>query len=259
MLAAPAAAQTPSPLAYWQYSAGEVLAPLGGPIPEWRYSFGAGVMAQPTFPGAKRYEVLPSPVIDIRYRDTAFVSDGEGIGVNLLHGSTYRAGVAISYDIGRNSSEDPRLRLLPNIDPAPEAKLFGEIFIAPVVFTAAVRQAIGGHGGLIGDFGAYVPLPVLDNMYLFLGPTVTIANASHARSYFGVGPRQALGSTLPSFAPRGGVESTGVGLTSEWLLGEHWIILTQAAFQRFLGDAAKSPIVEDRSQLTAGVNAIYHF
>jgi outer membrane scaffolding protein for murein synthesis (MipA/OmpV family) len=259
MFAAPAAAQTPSPLAYWQYSVGQVLEPLGGPIPEWRFYFGAGVAVQPEFPGAKHYEVVPSAVIDIRYRDIAFASDGEGIGVNLLRGPTYRAGVAVAYDVGRNHTEDPRLRTLSSIDAAPEAKLFGEIFIVPVVFTAAVRQAIGGHGGLIGDLGAYIPLPIFDDLYLFLGPTVTIANTTHAKSYFGVSPREAVGSTLTSFTPHGGIESAGVGLTSAWLLSEHWIVLSQAGFQRFLGDAARSPIVEDRSQFTAGINAIYHF
>ena len=51
-LAPPAAAQTPSPLANWQYSAGEVLAKLGeAPLPEWRITLGAtfGVQIPATF------------------------------------------------------------------------------------------------------------------------------------------------------------------------------------------------------------------
>jgi len=101
LLASPLFAQTPSPLADWQYSTGEVLRSLGDqPIPDWRETVGLGVSTQPSFVGAKGLKVLPSVVMDVRYKDIAFASDGEGIGVNLLRGPGYRAGISLSYDLG---------------------------------------------------------------------------------------------------------------------------------------------------------------
>src|ERR1700688_4506272 len=94
----PLAAQTPSPLANWQYSVGEVLVPLGGPVPDWRVTLGGGAEVEPIYEGSKRYQATPSVVLDVRYKDIAFLSDGEGLGVNLIRGQTYRAGVAVGYD-----------------------------------------------------------------------------------------------------------------------------------------------------------------
>jgi outer membrane scaffolding protein for murein synthesis (MipA/OmpV family) len=255
----PAAAQTPNPLAYWQYSVGETVAPLGGPIPEWRVNLGGGALIQPTYEGAKRYQVLPSGALDIRYRDIAFLSDGEGLGVNLLHGTTYRAGIALSYDTGRDHTDDPRLATLRTVGFTPEVKLFAEAFVLPFVLTGAVRQGIVGHQGLIADFGAYVPLPVGKDLYIFAGPTFSVANKEYMTSYFGVTPAQAVGSPLRAYSPGGGAKDVGFGLTAAYLLTDNWILVANSAYERLLGEAGNSPIVEQKSQLTVDLNLVYHF
>ncbi len=103
LVSMPAAAQTPSPMMDWQYSTGEVLATtpevlrsLDGPLPDWRSAFGPGVSMQPDFMGSKRYRMMPSAIFDIRYKDEFFISDGEGIGYNILTAPGFRAGVALS-------------------------------------------------------------------------------------------------------------------------------------------------------------------
>jgi outer membrane scaffolding protein for murein synthesis (MipA/OmpV family) len=255
----PAVAQTPLPLANWQYSTGEVLRPLGAPLPDWSVTLGLGAMLQPNFEGARRYEPEPSGILDIRYRDIAFVSDGEGIGINLLHGPGYRAGIAVSYDLGRDTHDDPRLQHLSNVSPAAEPKLFAQYFLVPFVLTADLRKAIGGNDGVIGDIGAYVPLPVADHVYLFIGPSLTVADDRYMRSYFGVGAAEAPASGLPQFTPSGGLKNATLGATAVWLLGEHWLLIGTGAWERLLGDAAQSPIPETRNQLTIGTDLGYRF
>jgi outer membrane scaffolding protein for murein synthesis (MipA/OmpV family) len=252
-------AQTPLPFANWQYSTGEVLAPLGGPLPELRITLGGGTLIQPNFEGARRYELEPSGIIDVRYRDIAFLSDGEGLGINLLRGQGFRAGIAVSYDLGRDSHDDPRLHNLTNINPALEPKIFAQYFLLPIVFTADLRKGIGGHAGLIGDIGAYVPLPIAPHAYLFLGPSVTAANDRYMRSYFGVSTAEAASSGLPQFAARGGVKNATFGATAVWLIGEHWLLVGEGAFERLLGDAAASPIPQTRTQLVLGLDIGYRF
>jgi len=262
LLAGRAGAQTPSPLAYWQYSVGALLSaseerPAGS---DWDVTLGGGAMGVPKFPGGKHYEAQPSVIVDIRYRDIAFASDGEGIGVNLLHGKNYRAGVALGYDLGRDQHDDARLNGLGNIDAAPEGKLFAEYFLLPVVFSATLHQAIGGHNGLLGDIGAYIPLPLFDRkLIVFTGPTVTLADAEYMRSYFGVSARQAAATSFRQYTPHGGFKSTGWAATTIYLLDDHWLIESDLAFERLIGDAADSPIVQARSQFSVGLNLGYRF
>lgn len=258
-LTAPALAQTPDPLANWQYSVGEVLAPLGGPVPEWRVILGGGAELQPLYEGSKRYQVLPSLDIDVRYRDIAFLSDGEGLGVNLLRGQTYRAGVALAYDLGRDHHIEHRLAGLGNVDPAPEGKLFAEYFLLPVVLTADLRKAFGGHDGIIGDLGAYVPLPLAKSFFVFTGPSITLADRRYMQSYFGVTPSQAARSNFRAFEAKGGLARAGWGVTAVYKMTEHWWLEGEGAFQYLLGDAGRSPIVADRAEFTVGGNILYHF
>src|SRR5689334_10021012 len=178
LFAGEAAAQTPSPLAYWQYSVGELLGanekmkePGANP---WDFTVGGGAMGVPKFEGARHYQGEPSVILDARYKDIFFASDGEGVGVNVVHGQNYRAGVAVGYDLGRDQHDDARLKGLGNVGAAPEGKLFAEYFLLPFMLTATVHQAVGGHNGLLADLGAYIPLPFFDDkLIVFTGPTVT--------------------------------------------------------------------------------------
>jgi hypothetical protein len=118
--------QTPSPLQEWQYSGGIILARLfESDLPEWRRVVGAAAEVQPVYDGSRAYRLQGGPVVNIQYRDIAFVSTGEGIGYNFLRGDHYRVGAAISYDLGRRVKDDiTNLHGMGDIAPAPAAKLF---------------------------------------------------------------------------------------------------------------------------------------
>lgn len=94
-------------------------------------------------------------MINIRYRDIAFASVGEGLGVNPLRGDNYRAGVSIGYDLGRRVADYySHLHGLGDIAPAPVIKLIESYAISkkfPLVLRAAVRQLVGGADGVVGD------------------------------------------------------------------------------------------------------------
>ena len=121
-----ALSQTPSPLQEWQYSSGIVLERMFEPnLPDWRVVLGAGAEAKPLYDGAQLSRVQGGPVINIRYNDIAFVSVGEGVGVNVLRGENYRAGVVLGYDLGRRVEDDiGHLHGLGDIGRAPAVKLF---------------------------------------------------------------------------------------------------------------------------------------
>lgn len=261
LVAGAASAQTPSPLMDWQYSTGEVLSSLDGPPPEWRRAFGPGIAVQPDYMGARRYRILPSAIFDIRYKDEWFISDGEGIGYNLLSGRGFRAGVALGYDLGRNTHDDPHIRNLPNVSFAPEPKIFAQYFLLPFVLTADLKRGIGGNDGIQGDVGAYVPIPLTKEKtwLLFVGPSLTMADRKYMSAYFGVSPYSSERSGLPAFNANGGFADVGVGASSVYLMGDHWLLEGDVAWRRFLGDAARSPVIETKAQFTTDVNIGYRF
>jgi outer membrane scaffolding protein for murein synthesis (MipA/OmpV family) len=229
--------QTPSPLQEWQYSGGITLYRLFEPTtPEWRIETGAALEPSPLYQGSKTYRVLVGPVIDVRYRDIAFASVGEGIGANLIRGENYRAGIAVGYDLGRPARDDlTHLKGLGDISAAPVVKLFGSYVISkdlPLVLRADVRQFLGGADGLTGDLEAYLPLPgSSETLVMLVGPSVTFADRLYMQTVFGVSLRTA-----------------GFGFSATRFIGKHWLINAEFAVNRLLGSASESPIAETRVQ-----------
>lgn len=259
----PAIAQTPSPLEEWQYSSGIVLERLFEPdIPEWRVVLGAAAEARPLYDGSQITRVQGGPVINVRYKDLAFASVGEGVGVNLLHGDNYRAGVLIGYDLGRRVSDDlTHLRGLGDIGRAPAFKAFASYAVSkafPLVVRADVRQIVGGADGLLADFGAYLPLPGSSKkLIMFAGPSITFADHRYLQREFGVTPTQALASGYPVYAAHAGTNSTGIGFSGTRFLTEHWMINMDAALNKLLGSERDSPITQRTTQHAVAVSFNY--
>jgi outer membrane scaffolding protein for murein synthesis (MipA/OmpV family) len=258
-MCAPGAAwsQTPSPLQEWQYSSGEVLKDLFQPkVPEWHYTLGLATEFKPLYDGSKPYRLVLGPVIDVRYRDIAFASVGEGLGVNLLRGLNYRAGVTLGYDLGRRESYDStHLHGLEDIGAAPVVKIFASYAISrriPLVFRGDVRQFIGGADGMIADLEAYMPLPGSSKtLILFAGPSVTFADHRYLQKMFGVTAAQAAVSGYPEFAVHGGSDAVGLGFSATRIIRDHWLINANLAVNRLLGSAGDSPVTQSAVQKIA--------
>jgi outer membrane scaffolding protein for murein synthesis (MipA/OmpV family) len=258
-----ASAQTPSPLQEWQYSSGIVLQRLFDPdLPQWRIVVGAGEEVRPLYDGSRPYRGQAGPVFNIRYYDYAFASTGEGLGVNLLIGDNYRAGVALAYDLGRRVSDDySHLHGLGDIDPAPVAKLFVSYVISkkfPLILRADVRQFAGGGDGAIGDVSAYMPLPGSSKkLAMFAGPSITFADHLYMQKEFGVSATQALGSGYPQYDSHPGIEAVGLGFSATRFISSHWLINVDAAVNHLYGSAAQSPITQRTGQRVVAVSIAY--
>jgi outer membrane scaffolding protein for murein synthesis (MipA/OmpV family) len=258
-------AQTPAPLQEWQYSSGIALYKLYEPnTPEWRIETGLAVESRPLYEGAGLYRVLLGPVIDVRYQDLAFASVGEGIGVNVIRGDNYRAGIAVGYDLGRDAKDDlDHLKGLGNVSAAPTVKLFGSYVISkglPLVLRADVRQFAGGADGAVADFDLYTPLPGSSKkLVLFAGPSVTLADRLHLQTLFGVDSNQARASGYTEYQAHDGLESAGFGFTAIRFIDEHWLVNMNIAANRLLGSAAESPITQARTQKVLVLAAAYRW
>ena len=244
----------------WQDSPGLALRPLGGPIPDWSVSVGGGVAALPAYEGSNTLKLSPVPDVDVRYKDLAYLSVGEGAGVNILHGTNYRAGLGLTYDGGREHSAATRLAGTKNIDPAPVAKAFAQYAFIPVVFDFAVKQALTSYLGLSADLGAYMPVIANEKLQVFVGPEVTFANHQYMQAYFGIDPQnRSSQSHFRNYGAGGGIKDAKLGGTAMYHFDDHWFVDTDVGLERLLGSAAGSPIVQTRWNLSIDSTINYTF
>jgi outer membrane scaffolding protein for murein synthesis (MipA/OmpV family) len=260
----PAWSQTPSPLQEWQYSGGIILAKLFEPDqPEWRRVLGVAAEVQPVYDGSRAYHVSGGPVINIQYRDRAFLATGDGIGVNIFRGSHYQVGLAMAYDLGRKEKDDlTNLRGMGDISAAPVAKFFGSWVISryfPMILRVDVRQFIGGAQGVVGDAGVYIPLPGSSRTFvMFAGPSITLATHHYLQVLYGVTPQQSAASGHPVYEiPHAGTAAAGVGFSATKFITDHWLINADMAINQIRGSPAHSPLVERRTQRVLALSVDY--
>ncbi len=218
----------------------------------------------PRYDGAQSYRETPAPVVVILYRDIAFASVGEGLGVNLVRGDNYGVGISIGYDLGRPMSDEyQHLHGLGDISAAPVVKVFGSYVISkelPIVLRADVRRIVGGANGLLGDLDAFMPLPGSSKSFImFAGPTITFSNRQYTRKVFGVSGVQASASEFPIYDAHGGLTAAGLGFSASRFLTQHWLINTDLAWNRLLGSASESPITQSNVQGVVEFSTAYRW
>jgi len=255
--------QTPSPLQEWQYSGGVALEKLFQPnVPDWRVVLGGAADYKPLYDGASLTRTQGGPVINIRYKDLAFASVGEGLGLNLVHGDHYRGGLALCYDLGRLVSNDiGHLEGLGDIKRAPAIKAFFSYAVSksfPLVVRADVRQILGGADGMEADLDAFLPLPGSSRkLIMFAGPSFTYADHRYMQKEFGVTTTQSLASGYPVYDAHAGADAVGMGFSGTVFLTSHWLINMDTAVNRLLGSASESPITQVRVQRTLALSLAY--
>jgi outer membrane scaffolding protein for murein synthesis (MipA/OmpV family) len=259
-------AQTPSPLQEWQYSGGIILARLFQPdLPKFRTVLGLAAEVQPIYDGSRASKVQGGPVVNIHYKDIAFISTGEGIGYNIFRGDHYQIGVGVTYDFGRKEKDDlTNLRGMGDISAAPVGKFYASWVLSrkfPMIMRISARQFIGGSQGAVGDAGVYLPLPGSSKTFvMFAGPSITMATTHYLQTVYGVTPAQARASGHPAYdIPHSGTVAAGVGFSATKFVTKHLLLNVDGAINQIRGSAAHSPIVEQRTGRVLAVSVDYHW
>ncbi|MDB6044593.1 MAG: putative outer rane lytic transglycosylase MltA-interacting MipA [Gammaproteobacteria bacterium] len=261
-----ALAQTPSPLQEWQYSGGIILARLFEPdLPKWRVVLGTAAEVQPVYDGSRAYRVEGGPVVNIHYRDIAYISSGEGIGFNFLRGDHYQVGVGLTYDFGRRERDDlANLHGMGDISAAPVGKLYASWVLSrkfPLILRVDARQFMGGAEGAVGDAGVYLPLPGSSKTFvMFAGASITFATDHYLQTLYGVTPAQSLASGHPVYEiPHAGTSAAGIGFSATKFITHHWLFNVDAALSQIRGSPAHSPLVERKTQRELALSVDYHW
>jgi outer membrane scaffolding protein for murein synthesis (MipA/OmpV family) len=208
--------------------------------------------------------VLPLPFLDVRYRETFFLSPIAGVGMAVPIASRFRLALAMLPDFGRSSSSADRLRGWGGIGAGASAKLSAMYLLGPVTLLADVRHQLGAGNGTLVDAGASTTFPIARRLILTAVATLSWADARYMRAYFGVDPGQSSsalreGVTLASYSAGAGLRDGTLSVLSIVPLDEHWSLQGMVRTEFLLGDIAASPLIERRLQAMFGGFTAYRF
>ena len=227
---------------------------------EWSVTLGGGIGAGPRFPGASTDRARFAPLIELLYGKTLFLGIS-GLGLNAINTDHFHAGPVLGYEGGRREDVDGHLTGLGDIHSSLTAGVFGNYHLGGFDAGATVRQSITHSGnGLTGLVHLDYRIPLRrERVFFSFGPDFEFANAEYNQRWFGVTPTQSFDSGLPVFTPRGGVKDVGLHGSATHFFSQHLLLRALVSFKDIVGDAANSPIVQDRTQVVVGVGLAYHF
>lgn len=150
----------------------------------WKVNLALGVGVAGTYQYSRDDQVVVLPLIDAEWRDRFFFSTQRGIGYNWIRNDRTTAGPRITFDLGRDRSDDDALGNTEDIDPAAELGYFWLRYSGPWRFNADIKYGLGGHGGIRGALGFARGNKIAANASLFLGIETHYASKKYNYAYF---------------------------------------------------------------------------
>jgi outer membrane scaffolding protein for murein synthesis (MipA/OmpV family) len=243
--------------------------PVAG-APEWQMSAGGGVMFAPSFRGSNDYQLLALPNIQIAYGNLFEASVQRGLRYNLVRSSGFTAGPVAKLDFGREEDGIQPFRiagkattaLLGMGDVGATIELGGFLNYAqgPVTASLELRHGANGHRGLVGEVGInYARRSRMQDIGVIfsIGPSLTFSDSSYAQTFFGVNAAQSSGAALDVFNAGGGINSYGIGSSAVFLFNERFSATLIARYDRLVGDAEASPLVNERGSANQAIVGLF--
>jgi outer membrane scaffolding protein for murein synthesis (MipA/OmpV family) len=203
---------------------------------------GLGVRSRPDYDGASKQELEPIPVIRY-YGRTLFARTTQGIlegGVRKEFIPGLVAGAQLAYEGGNDRTD---------VDPGASIGLHLEwdtrIGPAPINVLGRVRRHLDSDLGTQADLRAAVGIYGSAALKAWLFAQATWASDDWVRSYYTTGG--------------GGLLFTSAGIEGAYDVSRRWVALASLSLRRLHGDAASSPITEDKTNYYASAGLAYRF
>lgn len=233
---------------------------------DWNFSVGAGVALQPEYEGSDTFKIAPLPILDIRYRDVAFLtvrdsagSAREGLGWNAYKTRNFRVGPMATYYSGSGD----RPTGISDVDPGFQVGAFTEFAFDHWKFDTRVLYGVSGSSeGARLNLGTAYGTRINKDWRLVARANTTVINANEMKTYFGVNSREASDSTLAEYSPGAGFYDVGLDLDLTYDISKAWSVIGTLKGHYLIGDAADSPLVKDagaEAQVYLGLAVAYHF
>jgi len=221
----------------------------GGPTGQ----VGAMLGYQPYDPSGSRHVVVPLPYLDLDWGDFS-LSDDDGLTWEAFKSNGFSGGPFVNYQPGRVSNGSLRgLRDVPDM-----GVVGGYVEYAPADFWrlfASLGNAVGGgdgQGGLLGRLGGELGYPLGMGIIGRSNFTAHFVDERQARTFFGVGKREAEASGISRYHASGGLQNLALSQSFAFPLGGNWSLITSASWIHLVGSAADSSLVKQRGQVNQG-------
>ncbi|SFB32696.1 Outer membrane scaffolding protein for murein synthesis, MipA/OmpV family [Rhizobium sp. NFR07] len=228
------------------------------PQKNWSLILGAGAIYEPEYEGGDKFEVQPVPIVVFTYGEWLEI-DPRGVTITPFRRDGFALAAKVGYEGGRDEDDADRLDGLGDIDFAATVGAKASYTWNGFEVYATIDQTIDGSESLIGTIGAEYQAPVTERLILGAGVEAVIANDKHMEAYFGVNAAQAARSGLPEYKAEAGFKRVNISASATYMLSENWLVRGEASLGILTGDAADSPIVEEKLQPSTSLFVGYKF
>ena len=239
-------------------------------LPEVDNYVAAAVGVVPDYLGSDDYMVGAAPAGLIKFGDSERYAKlvATDLNVNLIDSETWALGPAANYRFGRSDVDDRQVDRMRDIDGTVELGVFGGwTWIGEddprhrFSVSAEVLHDVGSeHDGYLVTGSMRYFKPVLKQLTLSVGASLTYGDSDYTETYFGVDAVDAGRSGLRQFDADAGIRDVRVPLMAMFSFSESWHLVGGVIYTRLLGDAADSPVTDDRgseNQFFAGLGLAY--
>jgi outer membrane scaffolding protein for murein synthesis (MipA/OmpV family) len=228
---------------------------------------GVGARLRPAYDGADTSRVDAIPYLRL-YGEHFFARTTQGIlegGWRSQPFSGITFGAQLSYEEGRKADESTFLsnHHFDDLDPSVAIGVHaeGDWNLGPVPVNALVRL----RKDVDSDNGANVDLRTTAGILDWHGVRagafgqLTWSDGKSTRRFYGITPSQAAATGLAAYDAGAGARFVQFGLLGDVDIAKHWIGLWGMTWQRLQGDAANSPVTQERNNWYANAGIAYRF
>ena len=203
---------------------------------------GLGVRSRPDYDGASKQELEPIPVIRY-YGPTLFARTTQGIlegGFRKEFRTGLAAGLQLAYEGGNDRTDvDPGASIGAHLE------WDTKVGPAPLNLLARYRHHLDSDLGSQTDLRAAVGVYGSSKLKAWVFGQATWATSEWVRAYYTTGD--------------GGLLFSAIGVEGAYDLHRNWVALASVSVRRLHGDAASSPITEDKTNYYASAGVAYRF
>jgi len=255
-------------------AAASLIAPSASAAPE-SVTLGAAAIIKPKYEGSNEHEVIPIPIIIPKFtenpNDDSAVTEVrkrvkfrglDDIRIRVLGGERFQVGAVTGYITKRDQDDGDLLRGLGDIDGGLVLGAYSAFTLGAFTLDAAILEKVtGDDAGPEYRFGIETSHQVTDRVRLGVRVGTTLASDDYMQTYFGVTAAQSARSRagLPVYTPDGGIKDVFVAVGSSVDLNDRWLLKAGARYGRLLGDAADSPVIETKDQVSGTIGLGYRF
>lgn len=246
--------------------------------PVWDVTLGAGAVVTPSYAGADEYQAFPFPLTQVTWRNRVYLGQsntGGGAGLGAYAIRTARLGLAVELGFLQNrpASRADALAGMQDRDFVATAGASLSYLIGPVQASLSASQGLNDGAGLLGSARLGVSQALGRRVIASVGAGATFANARQMRWDFGVtaseaarrrdliaaGDRRLETGDDRAYRPDAGLRQVGASLSLTWLVTSHWAVVGFGGVDRLSDEAAASPLVRRRAQVSGGAGLGYRF